>query len=87
MASSMLETILTQPPQLTQVSISIPNTRLSRCAQWAGCPGAAERRDARERPTKGDQAFEIAMVAAHPQKTMFQNPAAKEVIELAAHLA
>ena len=26
------------------------NTRLSRCAHWSGCPGAAEHRDVRERP-------------------------------------
>ena len=53
--SSMQAITRDVPPQWGQVSMSIANTRLRRCAQWTGCPGAAKRRDARERPARGCQ--------------------------------
>ena len=35
--------------------MSMVKIRLRRCTQWTGCPGAAKRRDARERPAHGCQ--------------------------------
>ncbi len=50
------------PPQWGQVSMSIANTRLRRCAHWTGCPGAAKHREVRERPAHGCQ----RLVGIHP---------------------